>query len=214
MLLRRSTFASGVCSVMARELHNSTYPQIMGMSRCILYGLLLLTSASTNAANTSIFERLKSSSDFKVETNQYLDAPSISLEYCETNKCDAFASNNPDIGKFATFMDMYILYASGYSDLAKLEYGKLAPVIEYIQQRLESGDSEHAISPNCQSKSEAQEISCTLHLLANELSVVKLWITYDQGKHVGILDDSWKEKDLGVENIEIKLQRLKKLGLR
>ena len=170
-------------------------------------------SACINAASISLFDRLQASSDFKVEKNKYLDMPSVSLEYCPTHKCDVFVSSNLNLDKFATFMDMYILYASGFSDFAKYEYGKLAPPIDYIRHRFEKSVPVYEFPKMCKSNSESEAISCTLQSLATELSIVKIWVVYDLGKHVHIRNDDWKDKELGVQNIEMNFRRHKILGL-
>ncbi len=187
------------------------------MIRTLFSVSLFCCSAFAYATDTGLLSNLEICGDFKVERNVYLEAPSISLEFCETNKCDVFATRSTDLDKFATFMDLYILYASGYSDLSKrIRIEKLFSFepISYIYKRFKNGAPEIRFSKDCQlKKTEVKAISCTLHSMATDLQIEKFHVTYDLGKHVRMADLSWKEKSFRVEYIEFQFKKRSKLGL-
>lgn len=175
------------------------------MLRVILSCYLILISNYTNAENIDTYDFLQEGIEFNLEWDTYSKDKRISFEYCPTNVCDLFVSRNPDFNKFIKFIDMYILYASGYVDLTKPSQEGFPP-IKYIMKRFESGNLKIEKTTEYSTKNQTQAISCTMQVLSKELSIEKFTVVYDEGERVIEPEVDWRTQFLSVENIEYNMQ--------
>ena len=175
------------------------------MLRVILCGFVILISNYSIAENFDAYDSLQGGIEFELKWYTYSEDKHISFEYCPSNKCDLLVSRNPDIDKFVKFVDMYILYASGYVDLTKPSQEGFPP-IKYIMNRFEDGELEIEKFSECSIKNHIEIISCTMLALSEELSIEKFYVVYDERERVLVPEVGWKAQYLSVENIQYNMQ--------
>jgi hypothetical protein len=168
------------------------------LKRLVLSAIFL--SCGEVFAQSGVLERIAEDKDLRLE---WVAGPSVedqlSIQICPHATCDRFVSSDPNLESFVRFLDVYLVFASGYVWLSDL--GRDVPLMPYIQERLPNVVASEVVLPNCGMQLTIETISCSLNTLAESLEIEKYFVRGSYSR----IEDSWRQRELSPENIALNL---------
>lgn len=168
-------------------------------------------------AQPALLDRLAGDLEFRLDWDAYRnDEARLAIEICQTNVCDRFVAHRPNLESFTKFIDVYVVFSSGYGDLTSRYRGddgrSIVPPISYIETRLAEISAADVVTPECGPTLTLEAISCSLNGLADSLDLRKSYVRYDRGRHE-VDEPDWRARSLGVERIASRLDYYAGIGL-
>jgi len=165
-----------------------------------------------SSADDSLLQLMSNSMDFKLETVTESEGRALHFEYCNTDVCDLFVSRKTSLGDFLKFLDLYIVYASGYEDLTKYS-SQGSPPIPYIIARLKQNPIGETQLKACNSVDGPNRIACALTEYQRAMHIEKYTVRYDENARIVQEDSGWLKHDLSASHIKATISRYSDLGL-
>lgn len=135
------------------------------------------------------------------------------FQFCETSVCDRLTFKSNDLGAIIRFLDIYIVFASYFTDFPHLAKTGESRPIEYVRHWFLVNKLGDGVIERCsQLGNHAEKLSCTLQNYADVLGV-EMWTVREHKDGDGVWPAQKDfRKALETQAIQNRIDRYKMLG--